>query len=88
MVTRKQMNKRAKEIEESGEYEVEKAEAFKSELIDEMESMTVEEMDIDFFQGFIDSFTFKDEGEWIADKVEGEIDDIEDQKYQQMKDER
>ena len=42
----------------------------------------------DDIQGFIDSFTFKEEFEWCADELELELADIADLKYQQMKDER
>lgn len=42
----------------------------------------------DDIQGFMDSFTFPDEGDWALDQVQSEIEDIGDQKYEQMRDER
>ncbi len=83
-----QIKARAEEFVESGEYEEEKAEAFKQELNDYLDSMTVEDMDIDFFQGFLDTFSFPDEDDWAYNKVQAELDDIGDQMYEQMRDER
>ena len=42
----------------------------------------------DDVQGFIDNFDFIDEMDWALDKAEGEYEDAQDAKYQQMKDER
>ncbi len=83
-----QIKNRAIELLESGRYEEEKAEAFKQELNDYLEGVTVEEADIDFFQGFLDTFTFKDEDDWAFDAVQSELDDIGDQQHEQMRDER
>ncbi len=77
---------RAEELEDG--YEEAKAEAFTREVTDEMEGMEVEEMDIDFFQGCIDSFTFPDSGDWAWSQMESEIDEIGDQQYELEKDRR
>ncbi len=82
----RRIKNRAMEFEE--EYDEAKADQFRTELIDEMEGMEVEEMDIDFFQGFIDSFSFMDVSDWCFMMVDNELADIGDAKYQQMKDER
>jgi len=42
----------------------------------------------DDVQGFMDSFTFPEESDWAMDKAESELEDIEDQRYEQWKDER
>ena len=39
----------------------------------------------DEIQGFMDSFTFPDEGEWLADGYESELSDCIDQAYQEFK---
>ena len=39
----------------------------------------------DDVQGFIDSFDFPEEGEWLANEYESFIGDLEDQKYQAYK---
>ena len=80
------MKERAEELLEG--YEDAKAVAFMTELDGEMDGMDVSEMDIDFFQGFIDSFTFADEGDWAFDAVQSELDDIGDQMHEQARDER
>lgn len=77
---------RAEELAEG--YEDARAEAFITELSDLMDALHVDDMDIDFFQGFIDSFTFPEEGDWAFDAVQSELDDIGDAKYEQMRDER
>ncbi len=77
---------RAEELEDG--YEEAKAEAFTREVTDEMEGMEVEEMDIDFFQGCIDSFTFPDSGDWAWSQMESEIEEIGDQQYELEKDRR
>ena len=45
-------------------------------------------MTYDDVQGFLDSFTFPDEGDWAMDQAQNELDDIGDQKYEQWRDER
>ncbi len=82
----RKIKNRAIEFEE--EYDEAKAEQFRTEIKDEMEGMDVYEMDIDFFQGFIDSFSFPDRSDWAMDKACGEADDYADAKYEQMKEER
>ena len=42
----------------------------------------------DDVQGFLDSFDFPEQWDWAYDKVQSELDDIGDQKYEQMRDER
>ena len=42
----------------------------------------------DDVQGILDSFTFQEEGEWAMDQALNELEDIADQKHEQMKDER
>ncbi len=74
---------RAIEFEE--EYDEAKADQFRTELTDEMKGMEVTEMDIDFFQGFIDSFTFQDVSDWCFTQVDNELADIGDQQYQAHK---
>jgi len=76
---------RAIEIEESGEYQEERDYAFNEALKDFLHDIkdVVTEDDL---QGFIDSFTFPDEDEWIADKVESEYGDYCDQAYEEYKD--
>ena len=39
----------------------------------------------DDIQGFLDSFTFKDEGEWLADGYESELGDCIDRAYDEYK---
>ena len=70
------------------EYDEAKADAFRQELNDEMKDMETEEMDIDFFQGFLDSFTFSDAWDWAYAEVDNELNAIGDAKYEQMRDER
>jgi hypothetical protein len=78
---------RAEELLEG--YDEARAEAFYEEFEDMfVVNGALAPIDEDDVQGFIDSFTFPDEDEWAYDQVENEIADIEDQRYQQMKDER
>ena len=42
----------------------------------------------DDIRGFLDSFSFDEENEWAMAKALSELDDIGDQKYEQMRDER
>lgn len=44
--------------------------------------------DYDIMMGIYQSFTFKDEVDWCMDKSISELDDIDEQKYQEWKDER
>jgi hypothetical protein len=78
---------RAEELLEG--YDEARAEAFYEEFEDMfVVNGALAPINEDDVQGFIDSFTFPDEDEWAYDQVENEIADIEDQRYQQMKDER
>jgi len=85
---------RAIELEESGAYQEERDEAFTKHFKDvlmpsgvntNLEKWSITEDDI---QGFLDSFEFPDEEEWIASKVESEYGDYMDQAYDQMRDDQ
>ena len=86
----RKMKDRACELAEG--YEEARDEAFNEEFRDFLtEIMEIESCDIfteDMIQGFLDSFTFPEEGEWAMDKALNELEDIADQKYEQMRDER
>ena len=45
-------------------------------------------IDEDDVQGFLDSFEFKDEDEWLSDMYESHIGDLIDQAYDSYKDDR
>ena len=86
------MKKRAEELAEG--YQDARDEAFSDEFID-MFMLTDENGEVlmktfteDDIQGFLDSFTFPDEGDWAFDAVQSELDEIGDQKYEMLKDER
>jgi hypothetical protein len=84
------IKQRAEELAEG--YEEARDEAFNEEfrdfLCDEEFVMNSEQITYDDIQGFLDNFTFPDEGEWSCDKAQSELDDIGDQQYEQWKDER
>jgi len=42
----------------------------------------------DDIQGFIDSFDFPSEDEWVVDEYQSRLDDFNDQKYQSFKDDQ
>jgi len=67
-------------------YEKARADEFRTQLTDEMEGMEVDEMDIDFFQGFLDSFNFQDENDWALDQAEDEYADAQEAKYEEYRD--
>ena len=73
------------------EFESQYDEAMIEELVnmvrDELEGMSVDDIDEDLWMGIFDSWELPDVGEWCFDKVQSELDDIGDQRYQQMKDE-
>ena len=79
-------------------YEEARDEAFNEELRDMFTSplkvgnskihFINESITEDDIRGFLDSFTFPEEGDWAMDKAESELEDIEDQRYEQWKDER
>ncbi len=87
---------RATEICESDEYQEARDEAFNEEFQNEfMESVKTKDgsnwimKDIiteDDVQGFIDSFTFPDEGDWCMDKACSEADDWGDMKMEEERD--
>ena len=86
------MSVRATELEESGAYYEARVEAFDAEFKDAFSKhfgtklgmhISVSEADV---KGFLDSFTFPDEYDWIANKVSDEYEAYCDQKYQEMKD--
>jgi len=52
---------------------------------DELEGMTVEEIDEDFWLGIFQSWNPQDPDEWAYEKVQSHLDDIGDQKYQEWK---
>ena len=76
---------RATELAEG--YEEARDEAFNEEFRDmfSQEKYVITEEDL---QGFLDSFTFPEEGDWALDQAESEYEGYMDSKYEQMKDER
>ena len=88
-MTARQMKDRACELSEG--YEEARDEAFNEEFKD----MFIHCFDkknlvltVDDAQGFLDSFTFPEEGEWAMDQAQNELEDIGDQQYEQWRDER
>ncbi len=71
------------EVEEG--YQDARDEEFNEQLIHFMDGTPATEEDI---QGFMDSFTFPDPSSWCYDKVMADLDEIGDQQYEQMRDER
>ena len=81
------IKQRAEELAEG--YEEARDEAFDEEFTFEFtEDGILKFVTYDDIQGFLESFSFPSEGEWSMDKVQSELDDIGDQKYEQWKDER
>jgi len=80
-----QLKNRATELAEG--YEEARDEAFNEEFRDmfSQEKYVITEEDL---QGFLDSFTFPEEGDWALDQAESEYEGYMDSKYQAMKDER
>lgn len=82
------IKERCIELEESGDYQEARDEEFNNQFWDMFkpvgkdEVVSVTEDDI---QGFLDSFEFPDEDEWICSKAESEYDDWADAKYQEWK---
>ena len=78
------------------EYEDDYEEARDEEFNDQLRDFLCTEENIidntilteDDIRGFLDSFTFPDVSDWCFDRVQSEIDDYEDAKYEQMKYER
>ena len=78
---------RAEELLEG--YQDARDEEFSNQLKDFMsEYLDHQAVNEDDLQGFIDNFEFPNEDEWAFDEVQSELDDIGDQQYEQMKDER
>jgi len=79
---------RACELSEG--YEEARDEAFNEEFTDEFKEQMLNKQIItyDDIQGFLDSFTFQEEGDWAMDKALSELEEIGDQQYEQWKDER
>ncbi len=79
------LKRRMEEVEEG--YDEAYEEAFSLEFRDFIKPM-LHDNDViteDDLQGFLDSFTFPDQADWCYDKVQSELDDIGDQRYQQHK---
>ena len=57
-----------------------------NEQFRDMFSIESEIITEDDLQGFLDNFTFPEEGDWAYDQVQSELDDIGDQRYQEWKD--
>jgi len=53
---------------------------------DELDGMTVEEIDEDLWLGIFQSWNPQQPDEWAFDKVQSDLDDIADQKYEEEKD--
>ena len=83
-----QIKNRACELSEG--YEEARDEAFSEELIDFLKPIFADNdvITYDDIQGFLDSFSFDEEGDWAMSKALSELDDIGDQQYEQMRDER
>ena len=80
-------------IEEIAEgYDDAKDEEFNNQFVDMFKSIsktnTSSKVTQDDIQGFLDSFTFEDEGDWCWTQLNNEIADAGDAKYEQMRDER
>ena len=86
-MTARQMKDRACELSEG--YEDVRDETFNDEFREFIQpyiaGITLTEDDV---QGFLDSFTFPEEGDWSMDKAQSEYEGYMDSKYEQMKDER
>jgi len=82
---------RASELAEG--YEEARDEAFNEEFIDMFSGKAkgktyIKTVTYDDIQGFLDSFTFPEEGDWAMDQAQSEYEGYQDAKYEQMKDER
>ena len=78
---------RATELAEG--YEEARLNEFQSFACNEINMLdSIDEADIDFMQGILDSFTFPEENEWSLDQAENEYIDAQEQKYQEAKDDR
>jgi len=88
-MTARQMKDRACELSEG--YEEARDDAFNDEFRDMFKHCFDKSnlvLTYDDVQGFLDSFTFQEEGEWAMDQAQNELEDIGDQQYEQWKDER
>ena len=80
---------RACELSEG--YEEARDEAFNEEFADMFATKLgriKDDVTYDDVQGFLDSFTFPEEGDWAMDQAQSEYEGYMDSKYEQMKDER
>ena len=68
------------------EYEEAKAQSFMEFFKEDAKGYCVDELDINWYQGLLDSFTFPDESEWITSEYESMLGDCEDQAYEEYKD--
>ena len=86
------MKARAEELADG--YQDARDEEFRDQFIDMFMTtnnegeVLMKEFTEDDAQGFLDSFTFPDENEWCWTAMESELDDIGDQEYEMLKDER
>ena len=88
-----QIRKNAKEYYENNidRYEEARDEVFTDALRDflgNFESAILITFSQDDLQGFLDSFEFPDEDEWLSNEYESYIGDIEDQCYENFRDEQ
>ena len=68
------------------EYDEAKATAFLEHLADQADGLELYEMDVDWYQGVLDTFTFKDESDWLADEYESFIGEMDDRCYDEARD--
>ena len=91
----RRIKERAMEIEENGDYQNARDEAFESEFIEmftsDIKNSTPKTKMLtgiteDDVQGFMDSFTFPEEDEWCMDKACSEADEWADSKMEEERD--
>ena len=87
-MTARQMKDRACELSEG--YEEARDEAFNEEFLMTFinSNGNLLKLTEDDVRGFLESFTFPEEGEWAMDQAQNELEEIGDQQYEQWKDER
>ena len=80
------IKERCIELEESGSYQLARDEEFNEQFTEFIVGTPTDTpLTEDDVQGFLDSFEFPDEFEWIADEVESEAGDYADQAYEEYK---
>ncbi len=62
-----------------------RTEAFIKWFTENAEDMELSQLDVDWYQGLLDSFTFKDESDWLADGYESMLGDCADRAYDEWK---